>query len=92
MGRRLVTVRRDCDLAGHVEGFPSLDALALKPADRDGGERERHRHPAHGRGFSDRLSLRRQQTQRVEPELHDRPDHAERLDSGMARLGIGGLC
>jgi DNA polymerase-1 len=36
MGRRLVTVQRDCDLSGHVEGFPSLDALALRPPDRDG--------------------------------------------------------
>lgn len=35
-GRRLVTVVRDCDLAAHVEGFPSLDALALKPVDRAG--------------------------------------------------------
>ncbi|MCW5662602.1 MAG: DNA polymerase I [Piscinibacter sp.] len=36
MGRKLVTVKRDCDLAGHVEGFPSLDALALRPVDRAG--------------------------------------------------------
>ncbi|MBX3606280.1 MAG: DNA polymerase I [Piscinibacter sp.] len=36
MGRRLVTVRRDCDLSGQVEGFPALDALALKPVDRAG--------------------------------------------------------
>ena len=31
--QRLVTVRLDCDLAGHVPGWPGLDALALKPAD-----------------------------------------------------------
>jgi DNA polymerase-1 len=36
MGRQLVTVVTDSDLAGHVPGFPSLDALALKPVDRDG--------------------------------------------------------
>lgn len=35
-GRQLVTVRCDCDLSGHVESFPALDALALKPADRAG--------------------------------------------------------
>jgi DNA polymerase-1 len=35
-GRRLVTVVTDCDLAGQVPGFPSLDALALQPVDRDG--------------------------------------------------------
>jgi DNA polymerase-1 len=35
-GRRLVTVVTDCDLAADVPGFPSLDALALKPVDRDG--------------------------------------------------------
>jgi DNA polymerase-1 len=35
-GRRLVTVLTNCDLKEHVEGFPGLDALALKPQDRDG--------------------------------------------------------
>ncbi len=35
-GRRLVTVVTDCDLAADMPGFPSLDALALKPVDRDG--------------------------------------------------------
>ena len=33
-GRRLVTVATDCDLSGHVPGWPSLDALALAPLDR----------------------------------------------------------
>jgi DNA polymerase-1 len=33
--RRLVTVKCDCDLAGHVEGWPALDALALRPLDRE---------------------------------------------------------
>ena len=33
--QRLVTVRLDCDLAGYVPGWPGLDALALKPADRE---------------------------------------------------------
>ncbi|MDO9314303.1 MAG: DNA polymerase I [Burkholderiaceae bacterium] len=32
--QRLVTVRLDCDLADHVPGWPGLDALALKDADR----------------------------------------------------------
>src|SRR5690606_34069209 len=35
-GRKLVTVVTDCDLAADIAGFPSLDALALKPVDRDG--------------------------------------------------------
>ncbi len=35
MGRKLVTVVTDCDLSGHVEGWPSLDALALADVDRD---------------------------------------------------------
>jgi len=35
-GRRLVTVVTDCDLAADIPGFPSLDALALRPVDRDG--------------------------------------------------------
>lgn len=35
-GRKLVTVVCDCDLAGHVAGWPSLDALALRPVDQPG--------------------------------------------------------
>ncbi|WP_298825289.1 DNA polymerase I [uncultured Piscinibacter sp.] len=35
-GRKLVTVVTDCDLSKDVPGFPSLDALALRPVDRDG--------------------------------------------------------
>jgi DNA polymerase-1 len=36
MGRKLVTVVQDCDLAGHVPEWPALDALALKEVDQDG--------------------------------------------------------
>ncbi|MEP7300358.1 MAG: DNA polymerase I [Caldimonas sp.] len=32
-GRRLVTVATDCDLTGHVLGWPEFDALALGPID-----------------------------------------------------------
>jgi len=35
-GRKLVTVLTDCDLTEHVPGYPSLDALALKPVDSAG--------------------------------------------------------
>src|SRR5690606_21056457 len=35
-GRRLVTVLTDCDLAAHVQGWPALDALALREVDREG--------------------------------------------------------
>ncbi len=35
-GRRLVTVVTDCDLAEQVAGWPVLDALALRPVDRQG--------------------------------------------------------
>ncbi len=35
-GRKLVTVRTDCDLAAHIDGWPSLDALALREVDRAG--------------------------------------------------------
>ncbi len=35
-GRKLVTVVTDCDLAADIPGFPSLDALALRPVDRGG--------------------------------------------------------
>jgi DNA polymerase-1 len=34
-GRKLVTVVTDCDLAGQVPGWPSLDALALREVDRE---------------------------------------------------------
>ncbi|MBC7995470.1 MAG: DNA polymerase I [Rhizobacter sp.] len=33
-GRKLVTVKTDCELQGHVPGWPSLDELALKPVDK----------------------------------------------------------
>ncbi|MCU7371538.1 DNA polymerase I [Paucibacter sp. O1-1] len=36
MGRKLVTVKLDCDLAGHVPQWPALDALALKEVDKTG--------------------------------------------------------
>ena len=36
MGRKLVTVVCDCDLAAHITGWPVIDALALKPVDREG--------------------------------------------------------
>ena len=36
MGRKLVTVLTDCDLTGHVRGWPVLDALALRDVDRAG--------------------------------------------------------
>ena len=34
--RKLVTVRCDCDLSAHLAGWPALDALALREADRAG--------------------------------------------------------
>ncbi len=36
MGRKLVTVVTDCDLAGHVDGWPALEALALREVDKAG--------------------------------------------------------
>jgi DNA polymerase-1 len=35
-GRRLLTVATDCDLSGHVPGWPALEALALRPTDQAG--------------------------------------------------------
>jgi DNA polymerase-1 len=35
-GRKLVTVRTDCDLSGQVPGWPALEALALREVDRAG--------------------------------------------------------
>ena len=32
--RKLVTVVQDCDLSGHVQGWPALEALALREVDR----------------------------------------------------------
>jgi len=34
MGRKLVTIKCDCDLNEHLQGLPSLDALAFKEADK----------------------------------------------------------
>ncbi|KPF50803.1 DNA polymerase I [beta proteobacterium AAP121] len=36
MGRKLITVVTDCELTPHVEGWPGLDTLALRPADEAG--------------------------------------------------------
>ena len=36
MGRRLVTVKCDCDLAASVDGWPALEALALRAVDQAG--------------------------------------------------------
>ena len=36
MGRKLVTVLTDCDLAGQVPGWPGVEALAMRAVDRDG--------------------------------------------------------
>ena len=36
LGRRLVTVKTDCDLAGSVPGWPGLEALALRPVEAEG--------------------------------------------------------
>ncbi|MEN9627965.1 MAG: polymerase PolA, partial [Pseudomonadota bacterium] len=35
-GRKLITVVTDCDLAGHVPGWPLLDGLALRDVDQPG--------------------------------------------------------
>lgn len=35
MGRKLVTVKSDCDLAEHVQGWPALESLSLKPVNRE---------------------------------------------------------
>ena len=35
-GKRLVTVVTDCDLSGHVPGWPDLEALAFRPVDSEG--------------------------------------------------------
>ncbi|MBL0150750.1 MAG: DNA polymerase I [Ideonella sp.] len=35
-GRRLITVVTDCDLAGHLEGWPAVERLAMKPVDQTG--------------------------------------------------------
>ncbi|MGY4830330.1 DNA polymerase I [Sphaerotilaceae bacterium SBD11-9] len=34
-GRKLVTVKTDCDLAAHVPGWPSFESLSLKPVDKE---------------------------------------------------------
>ncbi len=34
-GRRLVTIRTDCELGGHVAGLPALDAIAIGPQQVD---------------------------------------------------------
>jgi DNA polymerase-1 len=35
-GRKLVTVKTDCDLGEHLQPWPSVDGLEFKPVDREG--------------------------------------------------------
>ncbi|MFT7774675.1 DNA polymerase I [Roseateles sp.] len=35
MGRKLVTVKLDCDLGGHISGWPTLEPLALRELDKE---------------------------------------------------------
>jgi DNA polymerase-1 len=35
MGRKLITVRCDCDLAAHIQDWPALQALAVREVDRE---------------------------------------------------------
>jgi len=35
-GRKLVTVKTDCDLGEHLQPWPSVDGLAFKPVDHEG--------------------------------------------------------
>jgi DNA polymerase I len=36
MGRKLITVKLDCDLAPHIADWPVMDTLALRPLDKPG--------------------------------------------------------
>ena len=36
LGRKLITVVTDCELKGHIEGWPALEALVLREVDRAG--------------------------------------------------------
>ena len=36
MGRQLITVKLDCDLAPHIADWPVMDTLALRPLDKPG--------------------------------------------------------
>src|SRR5574343_1942030 len=36
LGRRLITIKTDCDLSGHIPGWPALEPLALKAPDAEG--------------------------------------------------------
>ncbi|HSI58306.1 MAG TPA: DNA polymerase I [Ideonella sp.] len=36
MGRKLITVVTDCDLAGHIEQWPSMETLGLREPDAEG--------------------------------------------------------
>ncbi len=80
-GRRLVTVVTDCDLGGHVPGWPSIEALALGEVDRAGL-----------RDFFERYGFRSWLR-----ELGDAPAAAppaaaaERHDTGQPKPGDAGL-
>jgi DNA polymerase I len=81
LGRKLVTVATDCDLSGHVPGWPALDALALAPIDKAGLLDFYAR-----QGFK---SLRRELEQADLPDgaAAEEPAGAGRVDDGAAGPG-----
>jgi DNA polymerase I len=82
LGRKLVTVATDCDLSGHVKGWPSLDALALADVDRNALLDFYTRF-----GFKAfKRELETESSVRPEPEHADRPELVEGQAQGARKF------
>ncbi|MBP7566210.1 MAG: DNA polymerase I, partial [Burkholderiaceae bacterium] len=83
-GRSLVTIKTDCDLAGHVAGLPALDALAIGGQDSDAL-----------RAFSERYGfkglVKTLAGQAVPPELIEEQRSRKKLGPGRGGDGSPGL-
>ena len=68
-GRRLVTVVTDCDLSGHVLGWPEFDALALREIDVDAllAFYDRYGFASMRQGARDRARAQRRRRARAAP-------------------------
>jgi len=84
LSRRLVTIRTDCDLAGHVEGLPSLEGLPV------GAPQTGELKPFYEK-FGFKSLVKSLEAQEVPPELIEENIKKQKSKGGAASTDQGGL-